>query len=169
MPTRNATLAVLLLCLAPLFAGCGADDAETGDKTESTEMSNEASEALAKLQDGEGAGKEVVTTASGLSYVDLKVGDGALPEPGQTCSTHATLWLLDGTRIWSSRDSDSPFDFKLGGGGVIAGWDEGVSTMKPGGLRRLAVPGELGYGAQGRGEIPPNATLIFEIELREIH
>ncbi len=131
-------------------------------------MSNDASAALAKLQDGEGAGKEVVTTASGLSYLDLRSGEGETPEPGQTCSTHATLWLLDGTRVWSSRDDGNSFDFELGGGEVIAGWDEGVSTMRPGGLRRLAVPGELGYGSQGRPPIPPDATLIFEIELLEI-
>lgn len=160
--------AVAILCLALLAVGCGGDQEKTGDEMENSEMSNEASEALAKLQDGDGAGKETVTTASGLSYVDLKPGDGEVPEPGQTCSTHATLWLLDGTRIWSSRDNNTPFDFRLGGGGVIAGWDEGVSTMKTGGLRRLAVPGDLGYGAGGRGEIPPDATLIFEIELLEI-
>ncbi len=168
MSIKNTLLTGLLLCLIASNVGCGGEEEQTDDQTEITEMSNVASEALARLQLDEGAGKEVVTTASGLSYVDLKAGEGVSPEPGQTCSTHATLWLLDGTRIWSSRDSDSPFDFQLGGGGVIAGWDEGVSTMKPGGLRRLAVPGELGYGAQGRGEIPPDATLIFEIELREI-
>ncbi len=168
MSNQNTLLRGLLLCLIVSTAGCEGDEAQSDEQTEVAEMSNEASEALAKLQEGEGAGKEVVTTASGLSYVDLKAGEGASPEPGQTCSTHATLWLLDGTRIWSSRDGDSPFDFQLGGGAVIAGWDEGVSTMKTGGLRRLAVPGELGYGTQGRGEIPPNATLIFEIELREI-
>ncbi len=156
----RAVIALLVLAIA--VAGCGGEDA---DKTESDEMSNDASLAIEKLLEGPGEGREVVTTASGLSYVELSAGEGESPQPGQTCSTHATLWLLDGTKVWSSRDGGDAFDFVLGGGGVIAGWDEGVSTMLPGGTRRLAVPSELGYGSAGRAPIPPDATLIFEIEL----
>lgn len=167
MPKR---LGVGLICtLLAASVGCGGGDAESTDPEESSvSTSNEASTALTRLTAGEGAGKEVVSMESGLHYVDLREGAGDPPQPGQTCSTHATLWLLDGTRIWSSRDDGEPFDFALGGGGVIAGWDEGVATMRPGGIRRLAVPPELGYGAAGRPPVPPNATLIFEIELLSI-
>ncbi len=134
---------------------------------------DETAAAIEKIMDGVGEDAELVTTLSGLSYVDLKVGEGDLPEKGQVCSTHATLWLLDGTKIWSSRDPGptgdvNPFEFPLGRGRVIKGWDEGVATMMAGGLRRMAIPAEIGYGEKGRAPIPGGATLIFEVELLEI-
>lgn len=111
--------------------------------------------------------KNVVTTPSGLKYVDLKVGTGATPKAGQTISVHYTGTLENGTKFDSSRDRNEPIEFQLGAGQVIPGWDEGLSTMKVGGRRQLIIPPQLGYGAQGAGGgvIPPNATLIFDVEL----
>lgn len=110
--------------------------------------------------------ENVVTTPSGLKYVDIKEGTGATPQSGQTVEVHYTGTLENGTKFDSSRDRNTPFKFKLGIGQVIKGWDEGISTMKVGGQRRLIIPPELGYGARGAGGvIPPNATLIFLVDL----
>ena len=110
-------------------------------------------------------GKEV-TTSSGLQYLDLKVGTGATAQAGQTVTVHYTGWLENGKKFDSSVDRGQPFSFPLGAGRVIKGWDEGVQGMKVGGKRKLTIPSNLGYGARGAGGvIPPNATLIFEVEL----
>jgi peptidylprolyl isomerase len=115
---------------------------------------------------GEG---EVVTTDSGLQYVDLEVGDGDSPGLGDTVVVHYTGWLEDGTKFDSSLDRGEPLEFQIGMGGVIRGWDIGMATMKVGGKRKLIVPPGLAYGSEGRGDvIPPNATLTFEVELLEI-
>ena len=109
------------------------------------------------------------TSASGLIIEDLVEGTGATATAGQTVSVHYTGWLTDGTKFDSSKDRDDPFDFPLGGRRVIAGWDEGVQGMKVGGTRKLTIPPELGYGSRGAGGvIPPNATLVFEVELLDI-
>lgn len=106
------------------------------------------------------------TTASGLQIKDVTVGTGAEATPGSTVNVHYTGWLQNGTKFDSSVDRGEPLSFNLGQGGVIQGWDEGVAGMKVGGKRILVIPPELGYGAQGAGGvIPPNATLIFEVEL----
>lgn len=119
------------------------------------------------------AAGDVMTTATGLKIEDTKAGDGATPETGQTCVMHYTGWLYEdgkkGDKFDSSVDRGQPFAFKLGVGQVIKGWDEGVASMKVGGKRTLIIPPELGYGARGAGGvIPPNATLIFDVELLDI-
>ena len=108
----------------------------------------------------------MITTASGLQYADTVIGDGAQAKDGDTVSVHYTGWLEDNTKFDSSKDRNQAFSFKLGAGMVIKGWDEGVAGMKIGGTRKLTIPSELGYGARGAGGvIPPNASLIFEVEL----
>jgi peptidylprolyl isomerase len=114
-----------------------------------------------------------MTTPSGLKITDSKVGTGAAPKAGQICVMHYTGWLYEGgakgKKFDSSVDRGQPFEFPLGQRRVIAGWDEGVATMKVGGKRTLVIPPELGYGARGAGGvIPPNATLIFDVELLEV-
>jgi FKBP-type peptidyl-prolyl cis-trans isomerase FkpA len=111
-----------------------------------------------------------ITTPSGLRYTDIETGSGETATgAGQTIIVHYTGWLEDGTRFDSSKDRNEPFSFPLDCNFVIRGWDEGVKGMQVGGVRRLVVPPELGYGARGAGGvIPPNATLVFEIELLEI-
>jgi len=118
------------------------------------------------------AGK-TMTTPTGLQITDIKVGTGATPKTGQTCVMHYTGWLYQngakGQKFDSSVDRGQPFEFPIGTRRVIAGWDEGVATMKVGGKRTLIIPPELGYGARGAGGvIPPNATLIFEVELLDV-
>jgi FKBP-type peptidyl-prolyl cis-trans isomerase len=116
------------------------------------------------------AAAETKTLPSGLAYVDEAVGSGPEAVPGKTVQVHYTGWLdkggEKGAKFDSSRDRGQPFAFALGGGQVIKGWDEGVAGMKVGGKRTLTIPAELGYGARGAGGvIPPNATLIFDVEL----
>ncbi len=107
-----------------------------------------------------------VTTGSGLKYVDVKVGEGAVPQAGKRVTVHYTGTLLDGTKFDSSVDRGQPFVFVIGVGQVIRGWDEGVMSMKVGGKRKLTIPANLAYGERGAGGvIPPNATLIFDVEL----
>jgi FKBP-type peptidyl-prolyl cis-trans isomerase FkpA len=114
-----------------------------------------------------------MTTSSGLQITDSKVGTGATPKAGQTCVMHYTGWLYEngakGKKFDSSVDRGQPFEFPIGQHRVIAGWDEGVATMKVGGKRTLIIPPDLGYGARGAGGvIPPNATLIFDVELLDV-
>jgi peptidylprolyl isomerase len=114
-----------------------------------------------------------VTTSTGLQTIDTKVGTGASPKTGQTVTVHYTGWLYEngtkGKKFDSSVDRNEPFEFPIGQGRVIAGWDQGVATMKVGGKRTLIIPPALGYGARGAGgAIPPNATLMFDVELLDV-
>jgi peptidylprolyl isomerase len=116
---------------------------------------------------------KAMTTASGLQIIDTQVGTGATPKPGQICVMHYTGWLYEdgkkGKKFDSSVDRNEPFEFPIAQHKVIAGWDEGVASMKVGGKRTLIIPPNLGYGARGAGGvIPPNATLMFDVELLDV-
>ncbi len=170
----------LLLILAQLSPGKNSALADELNPTQpavvaqdtNTNLAVNETRLIAMNSDSEGeqtTGKDVVTTPSGLKYVDLQEGDGATPNTGQTVVVHYTGTLEDGTKFDSSRDRNRPFSFKLGVGQVIKGWDEGVGSMKVGGRRQLIIPPDLGYGSRGAGGvIPPNATLIFDVELLRI-
>ena len=115
------------------------------------------------------ADEAMVKTSSGLQYADLVVGTGREAHAGETATVHYTGTLVDGTKFDSSKDRNKPFSFRLGAGHVIKGWDEGVEGMKIGGTRKLVIPSDLGYGTRGAGSIiPPNATLIFIVELQDL-
>jgi FKBP-type peptidyl-prolyl cis-trans isomerase FkpA len=117
-------------------------------------------------QDKDKKEEKVITTKSGLKYVDQKEGTGDEAKAGQIVEVHYTGWLKDGTKFDSSKDRGQPFKFPLGGGKVIKGWDEGVAGMKVGGKRKLIIPPDLAYGKRGAGNvIPPDAELTFEVEL----
>jgi FKBP-type peptidyl-prolyl cis-trans isomerase len=138
---------------APGSAAGSTDDASPGAATKEADVND----------------PELTTTPSGLKYKDLTQGTGAPAAQGKVAVVHYTGWLVDGTKFDSSLDRGEPFRFPVGGGRVIKGWDEGVAGMKVGGKRRLVIPPELGYGAAGAGAvIPPNATLVFEVELLEV-
>ena len=124
----------------------------------------------ASMTEHESAGTSAeITTESGLKYVDLVVGTGREAAAGDLATVHYTGWLTNGKKFDSSVDRREPFSFPLGGGKVIRGWDEGVVGMKVGGKRKLTIPPQLGYGARGAGGvIPPNATLVFDVELLEV-
>jgi peptidylprolyl isomerase len=147
------------------FATAHADETTPDGKTEKKE---EKKAAKTEKKAAKKAAKEaqVVTTPSGLKYVDEKVGTGPSPQAGKRVTVHYTGTLTDGTKFDSSVDRGEPFKFVIGVGQVIKGWDEGVLTMKVGGKRKLMIPSALGYGARGAGGvIPPNADLNFDVEL----
>jgi len=166
MRTLLSFLFAILLIAA---VGCNSEsESDSGDGHE------EVAEKAAEMTPPAGVGitqadGDTVTTESGLKYIDMVVGDGEVPETGKQCVMHYTGWLPDGKKFDSSRDRGTPFPFPLGMGRVIKGWDEGVASMKVGGRRMLIIPPELGYGPRGAGGvIPPNATLIFDVELLEV-
>lgn len=118
---------------------------------------------------GDSTVNPIFVTGSGLGYVDILVGDGDLPGAGDIVSVHYTGYLVNGKQFDSSRERGSPFSFTLGKGEVIRGWDEGVASMRVGGKRKLIIPPKLGYGSRGAGDvIPPDAELIFDVELLEV-
>lgn len=147
-------LVLLLLVAAIAIPACSQKDAKGPAETAAVESH---------------AVQGQVKTPSGLSYTDLVQGSGAQPVSGKSVKVHYTGWLENGTKFDSSLDHGQPFAFRIGTGEVIPGWDEGVMSMRVGGKRKLIVPAQLGYGASGAGGvIPPNATLIFEVELLDV-
>jgi peptidylprolyl isomerase len=159
-----------LLCALALAAPAALAQQKSPGKDQASKAA--VAPAAAKAEAPAEAKKEskMVKTESGLGYEDLVVGTGPSPVTGQTCVMHYTGWLwvneAKGTKFDSSVDRGSPFEFPIGRGRVIKGWDEGVSTMKVGGKRTLLIPPQLGYGDRGAGNvIPPGATLLFEVEL----
>lgn len=170
-------LMAALAALALITAACGGDDngASTtpGNPSSLGTVVRPGGEPSAPPVDSDGNAPgvpvlngEIITTDSGLKYIDEKVGDGASPSPTQAVTVHYTGWLTDGTKFDSSVDRGAPATFALNG--VIKGWTEGVGSMQVGGKRRLIIPAALGYGARGQGTIPPGATLIFDVELLAI-
>ena len=148
-----------LIVLSAFLVGCGG------------EAENEnASPAFPQLLEGLDSGLQVVSTESGLHYVDIVVGEGAQPETGQIVSAHYRGWVMDGEQFDSSYERGRPIEFPIGVGRVIKGWDEGLGSMKVGGKRRLLIPSELGYGQRSAagGKITPGATLLFDVELMEV-
>ncbi len=157
-------IGILALALAFGAFGCAAGGGTSNTTSSSAGTPKTASKTTASAAGGVTAG--TITLSDGLKYEDLKVGDGAVADNGSKVSVHYTGWLADGTKFDSSLDRGQPFEFTLGNGNVIRGWDEGVKGMKVGGKRKLTIPPDLGYGAAGAGgTIPPNATLTFEVEL----
>ncbi|MBH8561524.1 FKBP-type peptidyl-prolyl cis-trans isomerase [Nostoc sp. CENA67] len=169
MKTILLSVGFMLVCVLVLvLAQVGSkQDAIAADLTETTPAaSTTVTENNTLIASKPMSDANVVTTSSGLQYKDLQEGTGETPKTGQTVTVHYTGTLVDGKKFDSSRDRGQPFQFKIGVGQVIKGWDEGVGTMKVGGRRELIIPPELGYGARGAGGvIPPNATLIFDVEL----
>ena len=111
---------------------------------------------------------DTVVTTSGLKYIDIRPGTGGSPKVGQTVSVHYVGTLLNGQKVDSSRDRNTPLDFTIGSPNIIKGWNEGIPMMKIGGLRKLIIPPDLAYGDKGRSRVPPKATLVFEIELLSV-
>src|ERR1700694_1078363 len=148
------------MMLALITAACGGAPSATPIAASSSTAAAPGATAQTAAQ------SKTVTTASGLQYEDVVVGTGASPKVGDTVTVHYTGKLVNGTKFDSSVDRGPPFQFVIGVGQVIKGWDEGVVSMKVGGKRHLTIPAALGYGAQGAGrDIPPNATLVFDVEL----
>ena len=153
MTTR---LSVFLIAGAMTVTACGGDDPATSLGL-GPELNTSAPQTVAD--------SDFTTSPTGLKVHDFVVGTGDQATSGRVATVHYTGWLTNGSKFDSSVDRNDPLAFTVGAGGVIRGWDEGVSGMRVGGKRQLVIPPDLAYGASGRGSIPPNATLVFEIEL----
>ncbi len=162
-------VACVVVLLVAQFTGRAADAVAAPQTIPSSAVLAQASGSSSTGAADLMADENIVMTPSGLQYVDIVEGTGEMPKKGQTVVVHYTGTLEDGRKFDSSRDRNQPFDFPLGAGRVIKGWDEGLSTMRVGGQRKLIIPPDLGYGSRGAGGvIPPNATLVFDVELLEI-
>jgi len=157
--SKKSVLVPVIFVVLGFASGCG-----NSEKPSTSTLPSASSPSSPTKVNG-----QPTTTASGLQYWDIVVGTGATAVPGKPVSVHYTGWLTNGDKFDSSRDRGKPFVFSLGEGQVIKGWDEGVAGMKAGGKRQLRIPPVLGYGDSGAGGvIPPNATLIFDVELLEV-
>jgi FKBP-type peptidyl-prolyl cis-trans isomerase FkpA len=168
---KHLSRSVAVVAVLALASCQQSQTASTSGGTTSSSGTSAAAEPTgsAPSTTAESAPGAATTTSSGLKIEDLVVGTGAVAEKGKMVGVHYTGWLTDHTKFDSSLDRGEPFTFPLGQGQVIRGWDEGVAGMKVGGKRRLTIPPDLGYGARGAGGvIPPNATLIFEVELLSV-
>ncbi|HKG94492.1 MAG TPA: FKBP-type peptidyl-prolyl cis-trans isomerase [Gemmatimonadaceae bacterium] len=154
---RRALLACVLVAASAAAFACNSDDPVPAANPDPA-MNSYASELGVNLA-------QMTRTSSGLYLQDLLVGTGAEAKAGDSVQVHYTGWLPNGQKFDSSRDRNKPFEFRLGAGRVIQGWDEGVAGMKVGGRRKLVVPANLGYGSSGIGPIPPNSVLVFDVEL----
>jgi len=154
----------VFITLGILIAGC--KSTRTTKTSGDTTQPGDSAQVVPKVSVG-GSSVDTVTTASGLKYVEIKVGKGAMPQVGQKVTVHYTGWLTNGEIFVSSKDRGQPLSFTIGRAEVIQDWDEGVATMKIGGTRKLIIPSTLAYGERGTGggKIPPNSALIFEMEL----
>lgn len=151
----------IVVAVLMIFALIGCN---RGEQAQQGEQAAESATSTSGMPDF--SSLDLETTDTGLQYHDFTVGDGDPPQPGQVVQVHYTGWLTNGQKFDSSIDRGTPFEFPLGRGRVIQGWDEGVASMNIGGKRLLVIPSDLGYGERGAGGvIPPNATLVFEVEL----
>jgi FKBP-type peptidyl-prolyl cis-trans isomerase len=157
---------VFLLGLV-FLAGCGGGDTREADQPETAVEAAPGVEAAPEMAPAVDL-SAMTQTSSGLYILDLEVGEGEEAAVGQLATVHYTGWFIDGEKFDSSLDREEPYAFPLGAGQVIAGWDEGVVGMRVGGNRRLVIPPELAYGPQGRPGIPPNSTLVFDVELLRV-
>jgi FKBP-type peptidyl-prolyl cis-trans isomerase len=171
LPTRLLTVLALAALLVSAFAlsGCGQKAAEQPTQPAAEAPPAEAPAAEAPAEPAPEAKGEKTEDVTKLKIEDIKKGTGATAEKDKLVTVHYTGWLTDGTKFDSSKDRGEPFMFPLGAGQVIPGWDEGVQGMKVGGIRKLIIPPDMGYGDQGAGDtIPPGATLVFEVELLDV-
>lgn len=162
------TVSILVLAFLALVGGCGGDEQPEEESAGSSAVaSSEVAQEYADELDVDLS--SMTRSESGLYVGQIAEGEGEPAAAGDTVVVHYTGWLPDGTKFDSSRDRDEPFPVQIGAGRVIAGWDEGVVGMRPGGRRMLVIPPSMGYGTRGAGgAIPPNATLVFDVELLEV-
>lgn len=170
---KHRTLPVtLIFCTLFALSACVGESRDEGSGAEEGAMAEEGAAAAEGTTDRAGGppplSGDTITTASGLRYIVIEEGTGPSPDSGQVVRVHYTGWLTSGEKFDSSRDRGEAFAFPLGQGNVIAGWDEGIDSLNVGGQARLIIPPELAYGAAARGPIPPNSTLIFDVELMGI-